>query len=314
MFDLKRIFSPDGACADVLPGWRARPQQLAMAEAVEQAIADNSVLLAEAGTGTGKTLAYLIPALLSGRKGGDFHRHQGAAGPAVSPRSAGRAPRAQVAGQGGPAERPCQLRLPPSPANAISPTAALPIATIRSGWPKSPALPKPVPAATAPRPKAFPKTPPPGITPCPAATPASAANAATTRNASSWPRARPRSTPKWSWSTIICSFADLWLKDEGVAELLPACNTVILDEAHQLAETAAQFFGETLSTAQLIELAGDTKRLAAVKAGDFPALRQSAEDLTKATRDLRLAFPQNPVKSTLAELTRYDKWPDALKT
>ena len=45
-------------------------------------------------------------------------------------------------------------------------------------------------------------------------------------------------------------FADLWLKDEGVAELLPACNTVILDEAHQLAETAAQFFGETVSTAQ----------------------------------------------------------------
>ena len=68
MFDLKQLFSPDGACAAVLPGWRARPQQLAMAEAVERAVADNSVLLAEAGTGTGKTLAYLIPALLSGGK------------------------------------------------------------------------------------------------------------------------------------------------------------------------------------------------------------------------------------------------------
>jgi ATP-dependent DNA helicase DinG len=94
---------------------------------------------------------------------------------------------------------------------------------------------------------------------------------------------------------------------------LPACNTVILDEAHQLAETAAQFFGETLSTAQLLDLAGDTKRLAAVKAGDFPALRRAAEDLTKVTRDLRLAFPQNPVKATVADLARYDKWPDALK-
>ena len=68
MFDLKHIFSPDGACAGVLPGWRARPQQLAMAEAVERAVAANGVLLAEAGTGTGKTLAYLIPALLSGGK------------------------------------------------------------------------------------------------------------------------------------------------------------------------------------------------------------------------------------------------------
>ncbi|MGE5318564.1 MAG: DEAD/DEAH box helicase, partial [Hyphomicrobiaceae bacterium] len=68
MFDLKHLFSPDGACAAVLPGWRARPQQLAMAEAVERAVADNSVLLAEAGTGTGKTLAYLVAALLSGGK------------------------------------------------------------------------------------------------------------------------------------------------------------------------------------------------------------------------------------------------------
>ena len=52
MSDLKRFFSPDGACATVLPGWRSRPQQLAMAEAVEKAIAEHGVLLAEAGTGT----------------------------------------------------------------------------------------------------------------------------------------------------------------------------------------------------------------------------------------------------------------------
>ena len=54
-------------------------------------------------------------------------------------------------------------------------------------------------------------------------------------------------------------FADLVLRDEGVTELLPACNTVIFDEAHQLPETASLFFGESLSTAQLIELARDTR-------------------------------------------------------
>src|SRR3989304_5686935 len=43
-------------------------------------------------------------------------------------------------------------------------------------------------------------------------------------------------------------FADVMLRDEGVAELLPACNTVIFDEAHQLPETASLFFGESLST------------------------------------------------------------------
>ena len=46
-------------------------------------------------------------------------------------------------------------------------------------------------------------------------------------------------------------FADVVLRDEGVAELLPACNTVIFDEAHQLPETASMFFGETVSTQQM---------------------------------------------------------------
>src|SRR5207249_8797710 len=48
--------------------YRARPQQLAMAEAIAYAIETRGQLIAEAGTGTGKTLAYLVPALLSGGK------------------------------------------------------------------------------------------------------------------------------------------------------------------------------------------------------------------------------------------------------
>lgn len=52
-------------------------------------------------------------------------------------------------------------------------------------------------------------------------------------------------------------FADIMLRDTGMAELLPTANTIIFDEAHQLPETATLFFGETLSTAQLLELARD---------------------------------------------------------
>ena len=312
MSDLKRIFSPEGAFAEELSGWRSRPQQLAMAEAVERAVAGNSVLLAEAGTGTGKTLAYLIPALLSGGKvvistgtkalqDQLFHRDLPAA------RRALKSP-VKVALLKGRANYVCHHHLERNLsdgrfANRDDPKWLAKIAS-------------------------FAKT------------------------SSSGDRAEAEGIPEdaTAWQYAVSSrdnclggecshykncfvmtarkaaldaevvvvnhhlfFADLWLKDEGVAELLPACNTVILDEAHQLAETAAQFFGETLSTAQLIELANDTKRLAAVKAGDFPALRRSAEELGKVARDLRLAFPQNPVKSTLAELKRYDKWPDALK-
>jgi ATP-dependent DNA helicase DinG len=58
-------FAPDGPIARALPGFEARAGQLEMAEAVAGVFSDGGVLLAEAGTGTGKTLAYLIPAILS---------------------------------------------------------------------------------------------------------------------------------------------------------------------------------------------------------------------------------------------------------
>ncbi|HSN98484.1 MAG TPA: DEAD/DEAH box helicase, partial [Candidatus Nanopelagicales bacterium] len=63
-----RLLGPGGPLAAALEGYEDRPGQLAMAEAVERALEDDRVLLCEAGTGTGKTLAYLVPALLSGRK------------------------------------------------------------------------------------------------------------------------------------------------------------------------------------------------------------------------------------------------------
>jgi ATP-dependent DNA helicase DinG len=65
---LRAILGPGGAAAAAFPGWEARPGQLAMAERIADAIEGDERLFVEAGTGTGKTLAYLVPALLSGRK------------------------------------------------------------------------------------------------------------------------------------------------------------------------------------------------------------------------------------------------------
>jgi ATP-dependent DNA helicase DinG len=62
------LLGPDGPLARAIPGYEHRESQLAMADAVEQALEAEGVLLVEAGTGTGKTLAYLVPAILSGRK------------------------------------------------------------------------------------------------------------------------------------------------------------------------------------------------------------------------------------------------------
>ncbi len=62
------VLGSGSALAGILPGFRPREGQLAMAEAVEAALDGERPLLVEAGTGTGKTLAYLVPAILSGRK------------------------------------------------------------------------------------------------------------------------------------------------------------------------------------------------------------------------------------------------------
>ncbi len=66
--DARTLFLPGGSLARHLPAYRPRDGQLAMVEAVMEALAEDRPLLVEAGTGTGKSLAYLLPALLSGRK------------------------------------------------------------------------------------------------------------------------------------------------------------------------------------------------------------------------------------------------------
>lgn len=61
-------WAPGGALNRVMPGFEPRPPQVAMARAVAEALANQRTLLVEAGTGTGKTLAYLVPAVMSGKK------------------------------------------------------------------------------------------------------------------------------------------------------------------------------------------------------------------------------------------------------
>ncbi len=65
---IRKLFSRNGLLSQILPRFEYRPGQLEMAEEVEAALAEKRHLLVEAGTGTGKTLAYLAPAILSGRR------------------------------------------------------------------------------------------------------------------------------------------------------------------------------------------------------------------------------------------------------
>src|SRR6201998_45099 len=68
MLDLEDIFGPGGPFQSALPDFKSRWQQLRMAERVATALEHRETLVVEAGTGTGKTFAYLVPALLSGAR------------------------------------------------------------------------------------------------------------------------------------------------------------------------------------------------------------------------------------------------------
>jgi ATP-dependent DNA helicase DinG len=85
-------------------------------------------------------------------------------------------------------------------------------------------------------------------------------------------------------------FADLALKEEGFGELLPSANAVILDEAHQLPEIASTFFSETLSSRQLLELAKDTLAEVLSGASDMGEIKDRLRDFEKCVLDLRLAM------------------------
>jgi ATP-dependent DNA helicase DinG len=106
--------------------------------------------------------------------------------------------------------------------------------------------------------------------------------------------------------------ADVVLKDEGLADLLPRCNTVILDEAHQLPETATLFFGEQVTAGQLSDLARDAELESLKAARDYVPLPDAAGALALTVRRLRLAAGETVGKFTQAEALRRPDFEPAL--
>ncbi|WP_353056219.1 ATP-dependent DNA helicase [Janthinobacterium sp. JC611] len=108
-------------------------------------------------------------------------------------------------------------------------------------------------------------------------------------------------------------FADVALKDTGVAELLPSANTIIFDEAHQLPDTATLFFGNTVSTSQILELCRDVlaEGLAHARGIDWA---KTVTVVEKAARDLRLTFPQDIVRLSLPQIAPSSDFFPALDT
>ncbi|MFT3665801.1 MAG: ATP-dependent DNA helicase [Piscinibacter sp.] len=96
-------------------------------------------------------------------------------------------------------------------------------------------------------------------------------------------------------------FADLALRDSGVAELLPSVEVAVFDEAHQLPEAGVQFLGTTLSTAQALDFSRDLLGLGLQLARGLAKWQELAAAVEKAARELRLAAagPLRDLRGTL---------------
>ena len=83
-------------------------------------------------------------------------------------------------------------------------------------------------------------------------------------------------------------FADLAVRESGMAELLPSVQTVVFDEAHQLNETGLQFLGRQLATGQVIDFARDLLATGLQQARGLKDWQQLAAETERAARDLRV--------------------------
>ena len=90
--------------------------------------------------------------------------------------------------------------------------------------------------------------------------------------------------------------ADLALKEDAIGDFLPRADIFIFDEAHQLPDIATDFFGESVSTRQLVDLGRDCLRAGLTDAAGAADWRAVAAALETAARRLRLALPEQPVR------------------
>ncbi|MGY6274958.1 ATP-dependent DNA helicase [Methylomonas sp. MgM2] len=290
MTNLAEIFGNDGALAAHIDGYSPRVAQIEMAEKIAQAIESRQNLIAEAGTGTGKTFAYLIPAIISRKK------------TIVS--TGTKNLQDQLFNKDLPLIRKTLSRTPfkasllKGRANYLC-TYRLELALNASfGYVKqdAEALAKIKTWSSRTRtgdvsevadvhdgdPVWFHAT--------------STTDNCLGQNCPDYTDCFLTKARKQAQESdivvvnhhLLC--ADWSIRNTGFGELLPDAEVVIIDEAHQLADTASNFLGVSVSGKQLTELADDTLAEYFTDAKDMPDLRTACEDLQLEVKDMRLAF------------------------
>ncbi|MBY8317098.1 ATP-dependent DNA helicase [Vibrio fluvialis] len=288
---IAKTFSQQGALGKAIPGFQARQAQIDMAEAVANAIKHSSQLVVEAGTGTGKTFAYLVPALLSGKKviistGSKnlqeqlFHRDLPLMVGALGFQG-------NVALLKGRANYLCLDRLSrqmvESHTNEADPTLLTQLVKVRSWASETKTgdlgecddLPEDslvIPTITSTNDNCLGKE-------CPSYQDCFVS------------KARRKAMDA---DVVVVNhhlfLADLAIKETGFGELIPEADVFIFDEAHQLPDIASQYFGQSVSSRQIQELAKDIEIGYRTEAKDMRQLQKVGDKLVQSAMDLRIVL------------------------
>ncbi len=281
----------DGPFSQSIEGFIPRQGQQGLSTAIEQVLEQNQTLVAEAGTGIGKTFAYLVPVLISGKKAlistGTrhlqdqlFHRDL----PVVMKSLDITVPTALLKGR---SNYLCWHRLRIAKEQGyLAPETQIQLQHIKA-WSKS------------------------------TVSGDIAEMSEITEDARVWSLVTSTvdncvgaECPDWNDCFVVQArrsaqeadivvvnhhllLADMAIKEEGFGELLPSAETFVIDEAHQLPEVASRFFGQTISSRQLNGLVSDVVAEQVQDAPDMPEIREATDALKKVTQDFRLALGQD---------------------
>lgn len=312
LFSSHDVLGENGQLAQYIPGFRSRSAQLTMSDAVARAIHEKHVLLVEAGTGTGKTYAYLAPALLSGEKvivstgtknlqDQLFHRDL----PTVLKALGVSVKTALLKGR---ANYLCSYRLQihledgrfssKETVHELQRVAEWSHQTISGDIAELTDLPEDAsvwPLVTSTADNCLGQE-------CPL------------YDSCHLMKARRRANES---ELVVVNhhlfFADMAIKEEGFGELLPDATAVIFDEAHQLPEVASMFFGEAVSSRQLLDLTQDSVGEMLQSAGEMRSIMDAATQLENRVADMRLAFGDEIRKGSWPEVSTLPAMPAGIE-
>ncbi len=303
--EIAALLGTDGPFAREVVDFAPREAQQAMARAVTQAIDEGQTLIAEAGTGTGKTFAYLVPAVMSGRRiivstgtktlqDQLFFRDL----PRVRAVLDARLKTSLLKGR---SNYLCLYRLDQTVRDGhfSSREQAAQLATIRAWSARTRRGDRMELGEIADASPLWPRV---------TSTPENCLGSECPFFDDCYVVKARREAQEADLVVVNhhLLFADMALKQEGFGEILPGAEAFILDEAHQIPELAGQFFSASVSARQLTELATDALRECDGVSGAVNVLLEPVEALQAAVRQLRLAMEMVPARGTFVQLMHAD--------